>query len=121
MSINDDTFFPKRDSSNGLVWECNNCGFVGDLDHACNAVKIAVEVNVIGNDPPRVVVLLHTAWYYGNLILQTTCHSYEDYNALPPVVSYTGVDCGLTGWNSDTETARYKSGAAIIRKVTNKR
>ena len=109
----------KNDSG---IWECNYCSYIGDdMDHACpRHTKIAVE-SLVATEVSQAIVLINAEWYYGELVLQTTCCSYDDYKALPAVVNYTGVDCGLTGWNSDTYTACYKSGAAIARKVSNKR
>ena len=104
-------------------WECNYCGNIGEnMDHMClHVANVAVETNMVATEVPQAIVLLNAEWYYGELVLQTTCCSYDDYKALPPVVNYTGIDCGLTGWSSDTYTACYKSGAAIARVVSNKR
>ena len=63
------------------------------------------------------IVLSSAGWCEGELILTTTCRDYDHFASLPDVVSYRGVECGKTGWSSDTMMACYKQGATIAHKV----
>jgi hypothetical protein len=53
----------------------------------------------------------------GETVLETSCQDFEEYKRLPQVVSYQGIVCGLTGWNSDKNYACYKSSAQIATKI----
>lgn len=69
-------------------------------------MKAAVEV-------PKAIVIQTHAWYDDELILETVCRDYDHYKSLPDVVTFNGIECGKTGWSSDSHYACYKSGAAI--------
>lgn len=49
----------------------------------------------------------------GQVVIETTCRDYDHYRSLPDAVTYNGVVCGKTGWNSDRGYACYKSGVAL--------
>jgi hypothetical protein len=66
---------------------------------------------------PRAITLLNVQTLDGQTVLETTCSDYEHYKSLPQVVSYNGVMCGLTGWNSDLNKACYKSGIDIAQGI----
>jgi hypothetical protein len=71
-------------------------------------MKTAIEV-------PKAIVIQSSVWYEGELVLETTCRDYDHYVSLPNVVVYEGVECGKTGWSSDSNYACYKSGASIAK------
>lgn len=54
----------------------------------------------------------------GVLCLITDCHDYDHYVSLPEAVTYNGVLCGKTGWNSDKGRVYYQSDAALARVVS---
>ena len=62
---------------------------------------------------PDAIVLLMAAWHENQLVLETSCEDYDVFKSLPAVVTFKGVQCGKTGWSSDTHRACYKSGAMI--------
>ena len=66
---------------------------------------------------PEAIVILMAGWLEGKLVIETTCPNYDHYRTLPQVVSYQGIECGKTGWSSDTNRACYKSGAHVAHKV----
>jgi len=43
------------------------------------------------------------------------CQDYDHFRKLPQVVSYQGILCGKTGWNSDTNRAHYQSNASLVK------
>jgi hypothetical protein len=45
--------------------------------------------------------------------LETTCLDYDAFKALPKAVEYDGRQYSLTGWNSDTGRACYKTGLPL--------
>jgi hypothetical protein len=45
------------------------------------------------------------------------CNDYDDFTSLPQVISYNGILCGKSGWNSDINEAYYQSNASLVRKV----
>jgi hypothetical protein len=51
----------------------------------------------------------------GNTCIVVTCNDFDHYKRLPAVVSYNGVKCGKTGWNSDTGRCHYQSNAIIVQ------
>jgi hypothetical protein len=53
----------------------------------------------------------------GKIVLETPCRDYDEYRTLPRLVSYDGVTCGLTGWNSDRGYACYQSGGLVAKVV----
>lgn len=66
---------------------------------------------------PDAITLLVAAWVEGQLVLETGCEDYDAFKALPAAVTYQGVECGKTGWSSDTGRACYKSGAPVAYSV----
>lgn len=52
-------------------------------------------------------------FFDGAVSFQTTCNDFDHYKTLPTVVSYKGVVCKKTGWNSDTNWAYYKQSSSI--------
>ncbi len=50
----------------------------------------------------------------GNTCIVVTCHDFDHYKRLPAVVSFNGIKCGKTGWNSDTNRCHYQSNATIV-------
>ena len=62
---------------------------------------------------PKAIVIQVATWYDGELVLETVCRDYDHYRTLPDVVTYQGMECGKTGWSSDSHYACYKSGASI--------
>ncbi len=71
-------------------------------------MKVAIEL-------PRAIVIQTAQWYGEELILETVCRDFDHYKSLPDVVVYEGIECGKTGWSSDSHYACYKSGAAIAK------
>lgn len=65
---------------------------------------------------PRAIFIQVATWMEGQLVLETTCRDFDHYKTLPDVVVYEGVECGKTGWSSDTHLACYKSGTAIAKE-----
>lgn len=51
----------------------------------------------------------------GDTCIVVTCHDFDHYKRLPAVVSYNGIRCGKTGWNSDTNRCHYQSNAVLVR------
>lgn len=51
-------------------------------------------------------------------VLGTSCPDYDTYAALPKAVMYLGVAYGLTGWNSDTGRAYYKTTKKFATPLT---
>lgn len=51
----------------------------------------------------------------GNTCIVVTCHDFDHYKQLPAVISYNGVKCGKTGWNSDTNRCHYQSNAVRVQ------
>lgn len=51
----------------------------------------------------------------GTLCLVTGCEDYDHYRSLPVAITYNGVLCGKTGWNSDSGRAYYQSNATLAR------
>ncbi len=65
------------------------------------------------------IVILHAYALDKELWLETTCHDYDHLKELPEVVSYEGIICGRTGWNSDKNLAYYKSTAKVALPIHN--
>ena len=63
------------------------------------------------------IIVLYEATIEGSLVIETPCKDFDMYASLPEVVSYKGIDCGKTGWSSDTYKACYKQSAMIAYKV----
>ena len=59
------------------------------------------------------VVLVQTAAQLpsGVWVLEVSCADYEAFVELPKVVAFNGLRYGLTGWNSDSGMAYYRSDA----------
>lgn len=55
------------------------------------------------------ILITASAQVEGQLILETHCRDFDDYQRLPNVVDYHGIICGKTGWSSDRNYACYKS------------
>lgn len=53
----------------------------------------------------------------GKVILETQCNDFDAFIRLPRVVDYNGTICTITGFNSDTGRACYKSGMPYARVV----
>lgn len=51
----------------------------------------------------------------GVLCLITDCRDYDHFVSLPEAVTFNGMLCGKTGWNSDTGRAHYQSNATLAR------
>jgi hypothetical protein len=66
---------------------------------------------------PDAIVITLATWITGHLVLETNCLDYDAYKALPQVVEYRGIECGKTGWNSDTGYACYQSSAYLAHLV----
>lgn len=45
------------------------------------------------------------------------CQDFDQYKELPSAVSFNGVLCGKTGWNSDKNRAYYQSTGLVARKA----
>lgn len=45
------------------------------------------------------------------------CSDFDYFKSLPQAVSYNGILCGKSGWNSDKNEAYYQSNASLVRKV----
>lgn len=55
---------------------------------------------------------------HGEVIcIVVTCTDFDHYRNLPEAVSYNGIRCGKTGWNSDKNYACYQSNATIVDAV----
>lgn len=53
----------------------------------------------------------------GNTCIVLPCTDFDHFKKLPAVISYNGVKCGKTGWNSDTNRVHYQSNAIIVQVV----
>lgn len=62
---------------------------------------------------PDAIVLLLAERIEEQLVLETDCADFDAYKALPAAVIYQGVECGKTGWSSDSNRACYKQSAII--------
>lgn len=79
-------------------------------------------------EPPRMkvevvqgmMVAENVAVVEGNTCIVVYCKDHDYFRALPAVVSYNGILCGKTGYNSDTERACYQSNATLLRVVGRK-
>jgi hypothetical protein len=63
------------------------------------------------------IVIDHAYALDNELWLETTCRDYDHLKELPEVVSYEGIICGRTGWNSDRQLAYYKSTAKVALPI----
>lgn len=64
------------------------------------------------------IVILHAQAIGNELVLETNCSDFDAYKALPDVVSYEGIVCGKTGWNSDRGHGYYKSTAKVALPIS---
>ena len=63
------------------------------------------------------MVALEVGEVDGDTYVVVACHDYDHLKTLPQVVSYNGIRCGRTGWNSDRNVAYYRSGVHIVTKA----
>lgn len=79
--------------------------------HAIYGPAPKYEVKVV----PDMLVAQQVGVVEGNTCVVVHCDDYDHYKRLPQVVSYNGILCGKTGWNSDTNRAHYQSNATIVK------
>jgi len=53
----------------------------------------------------------------GVLCLAVDCENFDAYKRLPAALSYNGIVCGLSGWNSDKCVAYFQSNKPVAYKV----
>jgi hypothetical protein len=63
------------------------------------------------------IVILNAQAVGDELVLETSCADFDTLKTLPQVVSYEGIVCGMTGWNSDRGHAYYKSKVKIALPI----
>jgi len=63
------------------------------------------------------IVILGSTECEGVGCLVTGCEDYDEFRALPQVVSQSGRLYGRTGWNSDRQVAYYQTNARIAMEV----
>lgn len=63
------------------------------------------------------IVILNAQAVDNELVLETSCPDFDTLKTLPQVVSYEGIVCGMTGWNSDRGHAYYKSKVKVALPV----
>jgi hypothetical protein len=51
------------------------------------------------------------------LCLAVDCADFDAYKSLPAALSYNGIVCGLSGWNSDKCVAYFQSNKPVAYKV----
>jgi hypothetical protein len=56
------------------------------------------------------LVVLNSRNLDGQLFAVVSCGDFSIYKALPAAIRYNGQSLGLTGWNSDSGLAYYKTG-----------
>ncbi len=66
---------------------------------------------------PDYIAVKHVSKYDGVTCCVVECENYDRYKVLPDTVSYNGVLCGKTGWNSDKNHAYFQSNSYYVRKV----
>jgi hypothetical protein len=59
----------------------------------------------------------HVGDYDGITCCVVNCSDFDHFQRLPQAVSYNGILCGKSGWNSDKNHAYYQSNASLVRKV----
>jgi hypothetical protein len=62
---------------------------------------------------PRAILVAAAYRLDNEQVLETPCADFDRYSKLPMVVAHRGLVYGLTGWNSDTGRAFYKSSAKV--------
>jgi len=71
-------------------------------------MKVHVESNYLVSEQVAVIE--------GVTCIMVRCNDFDHFKHLPEVVSYEGVKCGKTGWNSDSNRACYQSSAHIVMR-----
>ena len=67
-------------------------------------------------NPLKAIVITSSQTLDGVCVLETSCHNYDEFVALPRVVYCTILGrsiFGKTGWNSDRNVAYYRDDAVV--------